>query len=364
MTPPVTSNTRPLLECVDLKVHFEGRTPNGQRRVIRAVDGVSLRIDHHETLGLVGESGCGKSTLGRAVLRLVEPTSGTVTLDGVDLTGLGEREMRQTRRRLQMIFQDPYGSLNPRMTIGQTLTEPLTVHGIANGAEADKAAEEIIAAVGLPADAKDRYPHEFSGGQRQRAAIARALMTRPDLIVADEAVSALDVSIRAQIVNLLRRLQNQFGLTYIFIAHDLALVRYVSDRIAVMYLGRVVETASTDMLHKRPLHPYTASLLSAIPVPDPKVELKRERIILRGDVPSPVNPPSGCTFHPRCWLRQELGNPEICATEVPPLESFEGGPEMVACHFAAEMAERASRVAVEISARPAPVITPVEAAEA
>ena len=353
MTVPASQSGQSLLETQDLKVHFDLGSSKRRRRVVKAVDGVTLQIERHETLGLVGESGCGKSTLGRAMLRLVEPTSGSVMFDGTELTGLDEARTRSTRRRMQMIFQDPYGSLNPRMTIGQTLEEPLIVHGIARGEEAEGRVEEILSAVGLPKDAKDRYPHEFSGGQRQRAAIARALMTNPDLIVADEAVSALDVSIRAQIVNLLRRLQDQFGLTYVFIAHDLAVVRYVSDRIAVMYLGRVVETAPTDTLHQRPLHPYTASLLSAIPVPDPKVELKRERIILRGDVPSPANPPSGCTFHPRCWLRKELGNPDVCATEVPPLASFgeAGDQTRVACHFADEMAQRSSRVTVEVSSK-------------
>jgi oligopeptide/dipeptide ABC transporter ATP-binding protein len=340
-----------LVDVTDVKVHFDLSKSRNRPRVIRAVDGVTLGIKRHETLGLVGESGCGKSTLGRAILRLVEPTSGSVVFDGINLVDLGDEQMRKARRRMQMIFQDPYGSLNPRMTIGQTLEEPLVVHRIARGDEAETLVEEILTAVGLPADAKARYPHEFSGGQRQRAAIARALMTRPDLIVADEAVSALDVSIRAQIVNLMRRLQLEFGLTYVFIAHDLAVVRHVSDRIAVMYLGKVVELARTGALHQRPLHPYTASLLSAIPVPDPTVELARERIILHGDVPSPANPPAGCTFHPRCWLRGELGNPEICSIELPPLSSFRDSEDdaLVACHFADEMASRAARVTVAVS---------------
>jgi oligopeptide/dipeptide ABC transporter ATP-binding protein len=269
------------------------------------------------------------------------------------------------RRRMQMIFQDPYASLNPRMTIGSMLAEPLRVHGLATGAEAATRARQLVEIVGLPRNAINRYPHEFSGGQRQRAGIARALAVQPEFIAADEAVSALDVSIQAQIVNLLSELQREFQLTYLFIAHDLSVVRHISDRIAVMYLGEVVELSPAKELYDRPLHPYTTALVSAVPIPDPKVELRRKRMILRGDVPSPANPPSGCRFHTRCWLRRELGDPEICAAETPELRQLLPG-HGVACHFAEEMAgkERRAPLVTAAAAHSHPVDTAVDEATA
>jgi oligopeptide/dipeptide ABC transporter ATP-binding protein len=270
------------------------------------------------------------------VIRLVEPTGGRIVFDGEDITDIGGDRLRRMRRRMQMIFQDPYASLNPRMTIGSMLTEPLRVHGLARGGEATRRARELIEIVGLPRNAINRYPHEFSGGQRQRAGIARALAVQPEFIAADEAVSALDVSIQAQIVNLLAQLQREFELTYLFIAHDLSVVRHISDRIAVMYLGEVVELSPARELYDRPLHPYTSALVSAVPIPDPKVEKQRKRMILRGDVPSPANPPSGCRFHTRCWLRRELGDPERCVAEAPALREMLPGHH-VACHFAEEV---------------------------
>jgi oligopeptide/dipeptide ABC transporter ATP-binding protein len=330
----------PLLKTQDLQVHFpitEGILFERRVGSVRAVDGVSLEVRRGETLGLVGESGCGKSTFARAVIRLVEPTGGRIRFGGTDITELAGDELRRTRRRMQMIFQDPYASLNPRMTIGSMLAEPLRVHGLASGKEAAKRTRELIEIVGLPRNAVNRYPHEFSGGQRQRAGIARALAVQPEFIAADEAVSALDVSIQAQIVNLLAELQKEFDLTYLFIAHDLSVVRHISDRIAVMYLGEVVELSPARELYDRPLHPYTTALVSAVPIPDPKVETRRKRMILRGDVPSPANPPSGCRFHTRCWLRRELGDPERCAVEPPALRELVPG-HTVACHFAEELA--------------------------
>ncbi len=332
-----------LLSTEALKVHFpitEGLLFERQVGAVRAVDGVSLEVKRGETLGLVGESGCGKSTFARAVIRLVEPTGGRITFDGTDITTLKGDGMRRMRRRMQMIFQDPYASLNPRMTIGSMLSEPLKVHGLAKGAEATNRARALIDIVGLPRNAINRYPHEFSGGQRQRAGIARALAVQPEFIAADEAVSALDVSIQAQIVNLLADLQNEFNLTYLFIAHDLSVVRHISDRIAVMYLGEVVELSPSRQLYELPLHPYTVALVSAVPIPDPRVESTRKRMILRGDVPSPANPPSGCRFHTRCWLKRELDDPEICVAETPGLRELRPGHQ-VACHFAeALMSER------------------------
>ncbi|MBA4168920.1 MAG: ATP-binding cassette domain-containing protein [Chloroflexi bacterium] len=323
-----------------MRVHFpitEGILFERRVGAVRAVDGVSLEVRRGETLGLVGESGCGKSTFARAVIRLVDATEGSIHFDGTDVTRLTGDPLRRMRRRMQMIFQDPYASLNPRMTIGSMLAEPLRVHGLAKGEQAMKRARELIEIVGLPRNALNRYPHEFSGGQRQRAGIARALAVQPEFIAADEAVSALDVSIQAQIVNLLSQLQSEFNLTYLFIAHDLSVVRHISDRIAVMYLGEVVELSPSRELYERPLHPYTVALVSAVPIPDPKVESKRKRMILRGDVPSPANPPSGCRFHTRCWLRRELGDPERCTVETPELRQL--APEHgVACHFAEELA--------------------------
>jgi len=337
---PAGAAGQPLLRTDQLQVHFpitEGLIFERRVGAVRAVDGVSLEVHPGETLGLVGESGCGKSTFARAVIRLVEPTAGTIHFDGVDVTTLGGDELRRMRRRMQMIFQDPYASLNPRMTIGSMLAEPLRVHGLARGEEAAKRARELVEIVGLPRNAINRYPHEFSGGQRQRAGIARALAVQPEFIAADEAVSALDVSIQAQIVNLLSELQREFKLTYLFIAHDLSVVRHISDRIAVMYLGEVVELSPAKELYDRPMHPYTTALVSAVPIPDPKVEKRRKRMILRGDVPSPANPPSGCRFHTRCWLRRELGDPERCVEESPALRQLMPG-HGVACHFAEELA--------------------------
>jgi oligopeptide/dipeptide ABC transporter ATP-binding protein len=339
----------PLLRTDRLKVHFpitEGLIIQRRIGAVRAVDGVSLDVYRGETLGLVGESGCGKSTFARAVIRLVDATDGRIEFDGVDVTSMQGDALRRMRRRMQMIFQDPYASLNPRMTIGSMLAEPLRVHRIANGREATRRAQRLIEIVGLPRNALNRYPHEFSGGQRQRAGIARALAVQPEFIAADEAVSALDVSIQAQIINLLAELQAEFQLTYLFIAHDLSVVRHISDRIAVMYLGEVVELSPSRELYDRPLHPYTCALVSAVPIPDPKVEKTRKRMILRGDVPSPANPPSGCRFHTRCWLRRELGDPERCAAETPDLRVMQPG-HRVACHFAEELAgeRRASLLA-------------------
>jgi peptide/nickel transport system ATP-binding protein len=324
----------PLVEIDDLRVWFpikSGVVLDRHVGDVKAVDGVSLTIERGETLGLVGESGCGKSTLGRAILRLYEPTSGRIVFDGQDIAKLSENEMRPLRKRMQMVFQDPYASLNPRHSVGRIVGEPLRAHGQGSRSDVSKRVRELLTIVGLPTDAASRYPHEFSGGQRQRIGVARALAINPDLIVADEPVSALDVSIQAQILNLLESLQEQFALTYLFISHDLAVVRHISDRIAVMYLGSVVEVASSDQLYEQPLHPYTISLLSAVPVPDPVAERKRRPILLQGDLPSPANPPHACRFHTRCPYVQ----PTRCRDDVPPLRPVEG--QLVACHWAEEI---------------------------
>jgi len=317
-----------ILEVRDLVKHFPagGGLLRGPRRVVRAVDGVSFRLRRGETLGLVGESGCGKTTVVRCILQLDRPTSGEVFFEGRDLTTLSESDLRPVRRRLQVCFQDPYGSLNPRMRVGQTLGEPLAVHGLARGRERrQRRVRELLAAVGLTSEQADRYPHELSGGQRQRVGIARALALEPAVIICDEPVSALDVSIQAQIVNLLEDLQAELGLAYLFVAHDLSVVRHISDRIAVMYLGKIVELADRNALYGSPRHPYTRALLSAVPIPDPVVEAARERIVLRGEVPGPHDPPAGCAFHPRCPIAIAA-----CATGVPPLR--EVAPEhWVAC---------------------------------
>jgi oligopeptide/dipeptide ABC transporter ATP-binding protein len=328
----VTSdNGSTLVELDDVRVWFpikSGLVLDRHVGDVKAVDGVSLTIKRGETLGLVGESGCGKSTLGRAILRLYEPTSGRILFDGRDITALSEGDMRVVRRRMQMIFQDPYASLNPRHSVGRIVGEPLRVHGVASGAEVGARVRQLLEIVGLPADAASRYPHEFSGGQRQRIGLARSLALNPELVVCDEPVSALDVSIQAQIINLMEELQRELGLTYLFIAHDLAVVRHISTRIAVMYLGKIVEVASADDLYDNPLHPYTITLLSAIPIPDPEVERSRRPIRVEGDLPSPSNPPPGCRFHTRCPFVQ----PTRCSDEEPELRKLEG--HLVSCHFA------------------------------
>jgi oligopeptide transport system ATP-binding protein len=331
--PPGAAEREPLISIRDLKVHFDlggggaldklvGGSP--VRRVVKAVDGVSLDIFPGETMGLVGESGCGKSTLGRALLRLTEPTGGEVHFRGRDLAHLSKREMRGQRRHLQMIFQDPYASLNPRMTVAQIIGEPLDTFGLVRGRDREGRVRELMQTVGLSPRFLKRYPHEFSGGQRQRIGIARALAADPDFVVADEPISALDVSIQAQIMNLLARLQRERDLTYLFISHDLRAIRHVSDRVAVMYLGKIVELADAKVVYREPLMPYTKALISAVPVPDPAVEAARQRIVLQGDVPSPINPPQGCRFHTRCpWAI------DACREVVPPLAEIRPN------HFAA-----------------------------
>jgi len=312
-----------LLEVRHLVKHFAvgGGFFGGPAGLVRAVDDVSFAIRRGETLGLVGESGCGKTTTGRCILQLERPTSGQVMFEGRDLSGLDLNEMRPIRRRMQVIFQDPYASLNPRMTVGQIVGEPIAVHGlIPNARGRRERVRELLHRVGLLPQHADRYPHQLSGGQRQRVGIARALAVEPKLIVCDEPVSALDVSIQAQIINLLEDLQSQLGLTYLFIAHDLAVVRHISDRVAVMYLGKIVEVADRVELYERPLHPYTQALLAAVPIPDPQVEATRVRTVLGGEVPSPLNPPSGCVFHPRCPIAIER-----CRGDIPPLREITPG---------------------------------------
>ncbi len=329
--------TTPLVETEDVKVHFpikRGIVLNRTVGYVYAVDGVSLAVRRGETYGLVGESGCGKSTLGRAMLRLTDLTSGRVVFDGTDLSSLKGEPLRRMRRRMQMVFQDPLSSLDPRQSVESLLVEGLRAHDLDHGQEPTAARlRELLDAVGLPVGALRRYPHEFSGGQRQRIGIARALTVEPDLIVADEPVSALDVSVQAQVINLLEDLQSELGLTYLVIAHDLAVVRHIADRVGVMYLGAVVEEAGSDELYAEPLHPYTKALLSAVPVPDPEVEDRREQILLTGDLPSPAAPPSGCRFHTRCPWRQ----PTRCDDARPPLREI-GAGHRVACHWAEDIA--------------------------
>jgi oligopeptide transport system ATP-binding protein len=299
---------------------------------VRAVDGVSFRIEKGQTLGLVGESGSGKTTIGRTMVRLYKPTAGQMLFEGQDLAKLEGESLRQIRRRVQMVFQDPYASLNPRFTIGSLVAEPMQIYHLGSATEIRERTAELLRVVGLRAEYIDRYPHEFSGGQRQRIAVARALSINPEFVIADEPVSALDVSVRAQVLNLLQRLQRQFHLTYLFVSHDLSVVRHVADRIAVMYLGRIVELADRDELYAAPKHPYTRALLSAVPIPDPKIERKRQRIILAGDLPSPINIPSGCRFHTRCPMAQA-----ICREVDPAFEAKQGHEHYAACHFAEQV---------------------------
>jgi len=318
-----------LVDIKGLKVHFPIKGGLLGRTVarVKAVDGVDLFVRRGETLGLVGESGCGKSTTGRAILQLIKPTEGSVNFNGVELTTLSSSGIRKMRSEMQMVFQDPFGSLDPRFTVGQSISEPLVNFKRGNAKQIEEQVQDLLQTVGLNPFYVNRFPHEFSGGQRQRIGIARALALHPSFIVADEPVSALDVSIQAQVLNLMQDLQSKFGLTYIFVAHNLSVVKHISDRVAVMYLGHVMELSDSEEMYELPLHPYTQALLSAIPVPNPEIEAKRQRIILEGDVPSPVNPPSGCVFHPRCWKAQA-----ICREVIPPLEEKQSN-HYAACHF-------------------------------
>ena len=330
---PATDPTlkSPLIRVEDLVKHFPTGAALFGRSVVHAVDGVSLAIEAGETLGLVGESGCGKSTLGRVIVRLLPATSGHVYFKDTDLTKVRGEKLRRTRQQIQMIFQDPYASLNPRMTVGDIVSEPLRNFGVARGRKAERKVQEVMRVVGLNPNFVNRYPHEFSGGQRQRIGIARALVLEPTFIVADEPVSALDVSIQAQIVNLMEDLQAKYNLTFLFIAHDLSVVRHISDRIAVMYLGKIVEIGTSNAIRDRPLHPYTRVLESSVPVPDPDLEAARKPILLKGEIPSPVNPPSACRFHTRCPIAQQ-----ICSEVEPPLEMKEPG-RFAACHFPGQL---------------------------
>jgi oligopeptide/dipeptide ABC transporter ATP-binding protein len=319
-----------ILAVEGLVKHFpvRGGLFNREIGAVQAVDGVSLTIAAGETVGLVGESGCGKSTTGRTIMRLLDPTAGTITFKGRDITELSRSKMRDIRREMQMVFQDPYASLNPRMTVREIVSEPLRVTGGFKGKQSKEAVSDLLQRVGLNPEHGNRFPHEFSGGQRQRIGIARALALNPQLLVLDEPVSALDVSIQAQVVNLLKELQEELGLAYLFIAHDLSVVRHISDRVAVMYLGHLVEVGTREQIFNRPTHPYTQALLSAVPIPDPSRRGQRKRIVLEGDVPNPANPPSGCRFRTRCWKAED-----ICATDVPPLDPH-GYDHPSACHFA------------------------------
>lgn len=322
-----TAHNDIMVEVSNLKMYFPITRGLLRRHVgdIKAVDGISFIIKNKETLGLVGESGCGKTTTGRCILRLYQPTSGTITFNGTDISHMREKNLKPLRRHMGTIFQDPFSSLNPRQTAGSIISDPLKVHHLANKKEMDERTAELFKMVGLDPRMTDRVPHEFSGGQRQRIGVARALACQPSLVICDEPISALDVSIQAQIINLLEELQENLGLTYLFIAHDLAVVQHISDRVAVMYLGRIMELTTSEELYENPLHPYTQALLSAIPIPDPKAEKTRQRIVLKGEVPSPANPPPGCHFHPRC----ELATGD-CSVEIPPLRDI-GGGHYVAC---------------------------------
>jgi oligopeptide/dipeptide ABC transporter ATP-binding protein len=343
----IPAREEPLLRIRDLRVWFPINGGVLRRRVgwVHAVDGVSLDVPRGATLGLVGESGSGKTTIGRATVRVNRPQAGSIHLGGQDLLSLRGTELRRARRRFQMVFQDPYSSLDPRHTVGDIVGEPLRIHGLPAAGSRRARVNELLELVGLDPAFVNRYPHEFSGGQRQRIGIARALAVEPELIVCDEPVSALDVSIQAQVINLLERLQHEFDLTYLFIAHDLALVRHIADRVAVMYLGRVVETAPVDALFGEPRHPYTVALLSAVPVPDADQEHRRRRIILKGDIPNPASPPPGCRFHTRCWLYEHLERPERCRTDDPAMAAAGAVSEhLAACHFSAEVPAALIRV--------------------
>jgi peptide/nickel transport system ATP-binding protein/oligopeptide transport system ATP-binding protein len=339
ITPTVDPNG-PLVEIRNLVKNFPVKGGVLRRTVaeVHAVDGVDLDVRRGETLGLVGESGCGKTTIGRLLLRLIDPTSGTITFDGSDITRLKGAELKPFRRRMQIIFQDPFASLDPRSPIGESIGDGLRIHNIGDHAERQRRVKRMMDLVGLAAYQSRRYPHEFSGGQRQRIGIARALILEPDLVVCDEPVSALDVSIQAQVLNLLKEIQGELGLTLLFIAHNMAVVEHISDRVAVMYLGRVVEQANRESVYRDPRHPYTKALMSAIPRPDP--DARRQRIILGGDVPSPVAIPPGCRFHPRCWLYEQLGEPENCRTDDPQLRNVTlAYDQIVACHWAEKTSE-------------------------
>lgn len=328
-----------IVEVRGLRTYFPIKSRSLISRVIgqvMAVDGIDFNISAGETLGLVGESGSGKTTAARSVLRLVKPTAGSIKIDGVEVTNLSQRQLRPVRRKTSMIFQDPYNALNPRHTVGSIISAPFEIQKVKPEGGVKKVVQELMQRVGLNPEHYNRYPNEFSGGQRQRIGIARAVALHPELVVCDEPVSALDVSIQAQILNLLHDLQKEFNIAYLFVAHDLAVVRQVSHRIAVMYLGHIVESAPRKTIYAMPLHPYTRSLLSAVPVPDPVRQRQRARIVLQGDVPSPIDPPSGCVFHTRCWLYERLGEPEQCSTELPPLRPF-GEDHVVSCHFAEEL---------------------------
>jgi oligopeptide/dipeptide ABC transporter ATP-binding protein len=353
--PPQSANEPALLEVRDLRVHFPITRGTVFRRTVgrvHAVDGVSLQLATAETLGLVGESGSGKTTLGRAIVGLIPPTSGTILFRGLPLGAKGAGSDRPARAQLQMVFQDPIASLDPRWRVGVSIAEPLRLNHVGTRAERHERVGDLLEVVGLSPRHAGRYPHELSGGQRQRVGLARALALNPAVIVADEAVSALDVSIRAQVINLLRQLRDELKISYLFIAHDLAVVRHLSDRVAVMYLGQIVEQAGAADLYRDPRHPYTVSLLSAVPVPDPSVEARRERIVLRGDPPNPASPPTGCRFHTRCWLRQRLGDPERCAVEEPADEPVSAG-HTAACHYVHEVPERVRLSEVGPTSEPA-----------